>query len=42
LLVLVTTETLYHRKVEPIRGELPDLEHVLLVREVLAALRRDG
>ena len=31
--VLVTTDTLYHRKVEPIRAQLPDLEHVLLVRE---------
>jgi len=29
--VLVTTEALYRRKVEPIRGELPFLEHVILV-----------
>ncbi|MGE0745183.1 MAG: acetate--CoA ligase [Rhodospirillales bacterium] len=31
--VLVTTEALYRRKVEPIRGELPGLAHVLLVGE---------
>ena len=30
--VLVTTETLFERKVAPVRGQLPDLEHVLLVR----------
>jgi acetyl-CoA synthetase len=36
--VLVTTDTLYHRKVEPIRAQLPDLEHVLLVREGSAPL----
>jgi acetyl-CoA synthetase len=29
--VLVTTEALYHRKVEPDRTAMPDLEHVLLV-----------
>ena len=29
--VLVTTETLYRKKVEPHRGSMPDLEHVLLV-----------
>jgi acetyl-CoA synthetase len=29
--VLVTTEALYKRKVEQIRGELPDLEFVLLI-----------
>ncbi len=29
--VLLTTESLYRRKVEPMRGALPDLEHVLLV-----------
>ena len=29
--VLVTTESLYHRRVEGLRGSLPDLEHVLLV-----------
>ncbi len=31
--VLLTTETLYKRKVEPMRSELPDLEHVILVGE---------
>jgi acetyl-CoA synthetase len=31
--VLVTTETLYRRKVEPYRASMPDLEHVLLVAE---------
>jgi acetyl-CoA synthetase len=31
--VLVTTEALYHRKVEPYRTSMPDLEHVLLVGE---------
>ena len=36
--VLVTTDTLYHRKVEPIRAQLPDLEHVLLVGEGSAPL----
>ena len=29
--VLVTTETLYRRKVEPLRAALPELEHVLLI-----------
>ncbi|HLC42330.1 MAG TPA: acetate--CoA ligase [Methylomirabilota bacterium] len=29
--LLVTTESLYRRKVEPLRSSLPDLEHVLLV-----------
>ena len=29
--VLVTTERLYRRKVAPIRDQLPDLEHVLLI-----------
>ena len=29
--VLVTTPALYRRKVAPVRAELPDLEHVLLV-----------
>jgi acetyl-CoA synthetase len=29
--VLVTTERLYKRKVEPLRGALPELRHVLLV-----------
>lgn len=31
--VLVTTESLYHRKVAGIRGALPSLEHVLLVAD---------
>jgi acetyl-CoA synthetase len=31
--VLVTTETLYHRKVSAIRGHLPDLEHVILIAD---------
>ncbi len=31
--VLVTSEGLYRRKVAPIRAALPDLRHVLLVRE---------
>jgi len=31
--VLVTTETLYRRKVEPLRQDLPQLEHVLLVAD---------
>ena len=30
--VLVTTESLYRRRVQPIRDQLPNLEHVLLVR----------
>jgi acetyl-CoA synthetase len=30
--VLVTTEALYRRRVAPVRDQLPDLEHVLLVR----------
>jgi acetyl-CoA synthetase len=30
---LVTTDTLYRRKVEPLRAQLRSLEHVLLVRE---------
>ena len=29
--VLVTTRSLYARKIEPLRDQLPDLEHVLLV-----------
>ena len=29
--VLVTTERLYRRKVAPIRAQLPDLEHVILI-----------
>jgi acetyl-CoA synthetase len=31
--VLVTTESLYRRKVEPLRREMPSLEHVLLASE---------
>jgi acetyl-CoA synthetase len=31
--VLVTSERLYRRKVEALRGEVPFLEHVLLIRE---------
>ncbi len=31
--VLVTTETLYRRKIEALRTTLPDLEHVLLVAD---------
>jgi acetyl-CoA synthetase len=36
--VLVTTDTLYRRKVDAVRGRLPALEHVLLVRETSAPL----
>jgi acetyl-CoA synthetase len=32
--VLVTTETLYRRKVEPMRDQLSDLQHVVLIGEV--------
>ena len=31
--VLVTTEALYRRKVEPLRAQLPKLEHVILVAD---------
>jgi acetyl-CoA synthetase len=31
--VLVTTEALYRRKIEPIRAQLSDLEHVLVLRD---------
>jgi acetyl-CoA synthetase len=31
--VLVTTNTLFQRKVLPVRAQLPELEHVLLVRD---------
>jgi acetyl-CoA synthetase len=31
--MLVTTDTLYRRKVEAVRAQMPALEHVLLVRE---------
>jgi acetyl-CoA synthetase len=37
--VLVTTEALYHRKVAPLRRELPDLAHVVLVGEGGASTR---
>jgi acetyl-CoA synthetase len=41
--VLVTTETLYRRKVAALRGTLPSLEHVLLIGEHgRPADRRDG
>jgi acetyl-CoA synthetase len=36
--VLVTTDTLYRRKVEPVRATMPALEHVLLIRETPAPL----
>jgi acetyl-CoA synthetase len=36
--VLVTTDTLYRRKIEPVRARMPALEHVLLVRETGAPL----
>ncbi len=35
---IVTTDTLYRRKLEPLRSQLKDLEHVLLVRETAAPL----
>jgi acetyl-CoA synthetase len=35
---LVTTAALFQRKVLPIRAQLPDLEHVLLVRDVAGPL----
>jgi acetyl-CoA synthetase len=35
---LVTTDTLYRKKVEPVRARMPALEHVLLVRETAAPL----
>ena len=31
--VLVTTDVLYRKKVQPVRAQMPALEHVLLVRE---------
>jgi acetyl-CoA synthetase len=37
--VLVTTETLFHRKVAPLRREMPDLAHVILVGEAGAPTR---
>ena len=36
--VLVTTDVLYRRKVEPVRAQMPALEHVLLIRESGAPL----
>ena len=36
--VLVTTDVLYRKKVQPVRAQMPALEHVLLVRETTAAL----
>jgi acetyl-CoA synthetase len=36
--VLVTTDVLYRRKVEPVRAGMPALEHVLLVRETASPL----
>jgi acetyl-CoA synthetase len=36
--VLVTTDVLYRRKVEPVRAQMPALEHVLLIRETAAPL----
>jgi len=40
--VLVTTETLYSRKVASIRSSLPDLEHVLLVPDTDASRTISG
>jgi len=40
--VLVTTEGLYRRKVEPIRHALPTLEHVLLVGDPLSVGKLAG
>ena len=36
--VLVTTDVLYRKKVEPVRAAMPALEHVLLIRETGAPL----
>ena len=36
--VLVTTDVLYRKKVQPVRTEMPALEHVLLVRETTSPL----
>jgi acetyl-CoA synthetase len=36
--VLVTTDVLYRKKVEPVRAQMPALEHVLLIRETAAPL----
>ena len=35
---LVTTASIYQRKVQPVRAQLPDLEHVLLVRDTPGSL----
>jgi acetyl-CoA synthetase len=40
--VLVTTVALYRRKVEPIRAQLPKLEHVILVADEDEAGQRPG
>ncbi|MGZ6980510.1 MAG: acetate--CoA ligase, partial [Acidimicrobiia bacterium] len=40
--VLVSTEALYRKKVAGIRGELPDLQHVLLVGDGDAATEEPG
>jgi acetyl-CoA synthetase len=40
--VLVTTEALYRKKIEPMRGALPNLEHVLLVGEAGRPVRVAG
>lgn len=39
--VLVTTDTLYRKKVAPVRTRMPNLEHVFLVRETTAPLPDD-
>jgi acetyl-CoA synthetase len=40
--VLVTTESLYHRKIAAIRASLPDLEHVLLIGDAGARTTMAG
>ena len=40
--VLVTTSAYYRQKVAPVRGDLPDLEHVLLLDHVPAGLSDPG
>jgi acetyl-CoA synthetase len=40
--VLVTTDALYQKKVEPLRRALPDLEHVLLVGEPAVVKKLPG
>ena len=40
--VMVTTDLLYRRKVAPVRAELPDLKHVLVVRTPGAGDLPDG